>query len=163
MVSICEEAVVGAAEQTKRFWDASCFLTLLNDEAGAEDCEYILNQAKQSKTIIHVSPIVQIEVVRPKGSSSPLPTEARDRIQAFIENDFIKWRMIDRKIANDAQNLCWDYGLHPRDASHLAVAMDLRCDLLETYDRDLLKLNGRIPSGAPDIQRPRRTGQIDLI
>ena len=146
-----------------RFRNASCFLTLLNDEAGADDCEYVLNQARQSRTVIYVSPIVQIEVVRPKGYSSPVPMEARERIQAFFENDFIKWRMIDRKIANDAQKLCWDYGLHPRDASHLAVAMDLQCDPLETYDRDLLKWDGRIPTGAPGIQRPRRTGQLELM
>ena len=154
---------MAAVGPMSRFWDASCFLTLLNGEAGADDCEYILNQARQSRTVIYVSPIVQIEVVRPKGSSSPVPMEARKQIQAFFENNFIKWRMIDRKIANDAQKLCWDYGLHPRDASHLAVAMDLQCDLLETYDRDLLKLNDRVPSGAPGIQHPRHTGQIDLI
>ena len=154
---------MAAVGPMKRFWDASCFLTLLNGEAGVDDCEYILNQARQSTTVIYVSPIVQIEVVRPKGSSSPAPMEARERIQAFFENDFIKWRMIDRKIANDAQKLCWDFGLHPRDASHLAVAMDLRCDLLETYDGDLLKWNGRIPTGAPGIQRPRRTGQLELM
>ena len=154
---------MAAAGRTTRFWDASCFLTLLNDETGADDCEYVLNQARRSRTVIYVSPIVQIEVVRPKGSSAPVPMEAREQIRAFFENDFIKWRMIDRKIANDAQKLCWDYGVHPRDASHLAVAMDLQCDLLETYDRDLLKWNGRIPTGAPGIQRPRRTGQLEFM
>ena len=31
----------------RRYWDSSCFLTLLNGEEGAEDCENILDEAKK--------------------------------------------------------------------------------------------------------------------
>lgn len=71
--------------------------------------------------------------------------------------------MIDRSIANESQRLCWDYNLHPRDAIHLAVALDLRCNLLETFDMGLLKWDGRIPPGSLSIQRPRWTGQPPLL
>ncbi len=147
----------------RRYWDASCFLTVLNDEVGVEDCVNILEEAKQAKTHIYVSPLVQIEVIRPKGSPQPTPTEARSQIQAFFENDCIKWRIIDREIANEAQNLCWDYNLHPRDAAHLAVALNLQCDLLETYDPDLLKWNGKIQNSALGIEKPRWSGQAKLF
>ena len=147
----------------RRYWDASCFIALLNSEEGAEDCESILNEAKEAKTLIYVSPLVQTEVIRPRGSPKPIPVETRTQIQSFFENDYIKWRIIDRDIANSAQNLCWDYGLHPRDALHLAVALDLQCDLLETYDPDLLKLNGRIPNVSLGIQKPRWEGQPELF
>lgn len=163
MVPVCEEAVMASAERIRRFWDASCFLALLNDEAGAEDCEQILEQAKQSRTDVYVSPVVQVEVVRPRRSPSPVPQEARDRIREFFENDYIKWRMIDRNIANESQRLCWDYNLHPRDAIHLAVALDLRCDLLETFDGDLLKWESRISPGSPSIRKPRWIGQPPLL
>ena len=33
----------------RRYWDASCFLTLLNDDEGADDCEEILDEAKEKK------------------------------------------------------------------------------------------------------------------
>ena len=154
---------MAGAGRIRRFWDASCFLALLNDEAGAEDCERILEQARQSETDIYVSPVVQVEVVRPRRSPSTIPREMRTRVQEFFENDYIKWRMIDRNIANESQRLCWDYNLHPRDAIHLAVALDVRCNLLETFDADLLKWEARIPPGSLSIQRPRWTGQPPLL
>lgn len=40
----------------KRYWDSFCFIALLNDDEGAEDCERILDDAKEGKTIIIVSP-----------------------------------------------------------------------------------------------------------
>lgn len=39
----------------RRYWDASCFLTLLNNEEGVEDCENILNEAKEEKTRIYIA------------------------------------------------------------------------------------------------------------
>lgn len=147
----------------RRYWDSSCFLTLLNGEEGAEDCENILNEAKEEKTLLYVSPVVQVEVIRPRGSPRPTPVKTRTQVQSFFENDYVKWRIIDRDIANSAQNLCWDYNLHPRDALHLAVALDLQCDLLETYDPDLLNLNGQIPNVSLDIQKPRWEGQPGLF
>lgn len=147
----------------RRYWDASCFLTLLNNEEGVEDCEIILNEAKEEKTRIYVSPIVQVEVIRPRSSPRPIPVETRGQIQSFFENDYIKWRIIDRDISNLAQNLCWDYGLHPWDALHLAATLDLQCDLLETYDPDLLKLDGQVPDSSLGIQKPNWRGQAKLF
>ena len=147
----------------RRYWDATCFIALLNDEEGAEDCENILNEAKEAKTLIYVSPLVQTEVIRPRGSPKPIPVEIKTQVQAFFENDYIKWRIIDRDIANSAQNLCWDYNLHPRDALHLAAALDLQCDLLETYDPDLLKLDGQVPDSSLGIQKPNWRGQAKLF
>ena len=89
--------------------------------------------------------------------------EQREKIRAFFENDYIKWRTIDRKISNDAEELCWEHSLHPRAALHLAVALDLECDLLETNDRDLLRLDEEIPSNALRICRPRTIGQATLF
>ena len=130
----------------RRYWDSTCFLAVLNDESDAQACESILDEARRATTEVCISPLVQVEVVRPKGSSKPLAEELRDKVRAFFENDYIKWRMIDRKISNDAQRLCWDYSVHPRDAIHLAVAIDLSCDLLETADDKLLSLDQKIPS-----------------
>ena len=147
----------------RRYWDAKCFIALLNDEAEAPACERILDQAKGRQTEICVSPIVQVEVIRPKGSPLPLAKEWREKVRGFFENDFFRWRIIDRKIANDAQLLCWDHSLHPRDAIHLAVALDLKSDLLETADRDLLRLDGAIPSTSLRICQPGTVGQADLF
>ena len=147
----------------RRYWDAKCFIALLNDEPDAATCERILEEAKERQTEIYVSPIVQLEVIRPKGAPAPLAKGLRDKIRAFFENDYIRLRVVDRKIANDAQELCWDYDLKPRDAIHLAVAIDLKCDLLETSDKHLLRLDTKIPSTSLRICEPGAIGQSDLF
>ena len=147
----------------RRYWDSTCFLAVLNDEGDAQACERILEEASRSRTEVCVSPLVQVEVVRPKGSPRPLAEKLRDKVRTFFENDYIKWRMIDRKISNDAQRLCWEHSIHPRDAIHLAVAIDLKCDLLETADGNLLNLDQKIPSTSLRICRPAALGQGALF
>ena len=147
----------------RRYWDASCFIALLSDEPDASICERIIEEAKERQTEICVSPIVQLEVIRPKGAPRPLPKGMRDKVRAFFENDYIQFRVVDRKIANDAQELCWDYPLHPRDAVHLAVAIASKCDLLETSDDRLLRLDQTIPSTSLRICKPGAIGQSDLF
>lgn len=147
----------------RRYWDSTCFLALLNDEEDAARCEQILEEAKRLSTEIYVSPLVQVEVVRPRGVPRPLAATQRERIRAFFENEYVKWRIIDRKIANDAQRLCWEHATHPRDAIHLAAAIDLNCDCLETSDRGLLRLDRSITGPALTICRPGAYGQGGLV
>lgn len=147
----------------RRYWDSSCFLALLNDEEDASACEHILEEAKRGRTELCVSAQVQIEVVRPKGSPTPLPMALREKVRSFFESDYIKWRMIDHKIADDAQRLCWEHPIHPRDAIHLAAAIDLNCDFLETSDGGLLRLDGTIPATELRICKPSALGQSDLF
>lgn len=147
----------------RRYWDAFCFIAILNDDEGADDCEKILDDAREGKTEIVVSPLVQVEVVRPRGSPHPLPKEDEEKIRAFFENDYLKWRNIDRKIADLARDLCWNHRVHPRDAIHLAVAIDTHCDLLETMDERLLGLSGQIQGVSLKIAKPKWVGQPDLF
>ena len=147
----------------RRYWDSACFISILNGEAEAQTCERILDEAKHDATTIYVSPLVQTEVAKPKGAPSPLAETLREKIRMFFENDYLKWRTIDRKIANDAQKLCWDYAVHPRDAMHLACAMDLQCDLLETTDNGLVQLSGNILGTSLRICRPGALDPSDLF
>ena len=54
----------------------------------------------------------------------------------------MRFRIIDRLIAKRSLALCWNAGLHPRDALHVAVALEEGCGVLETEDRKLLRNNG---------------------
>ena len=56
----------------------------------------------------------------------------------------------------------WDDGIKPKDSIHLATALHVGCEVLETYDTDLLKKNGCF--GNLIIQEPqlRRQGSLDL-
>lgn len=133
--------MVKAPRLLRRYWDSSCFIRILNDEEGAENCLAVLESARVGRTLICISAIVAVEVIRPKGSSSPLDPKVRRRVRALLEDGSIIFAEIDRPIAYRSQELCWEFDLRPRDAIHLAVALYLNCELSETYDRDLLKLD----------------------
>lgn len=152
-----------SAGLARRYWDSFCFLALLNDDEGADDCEKILDEAKEEKTIIGVSPLVQVEVVRPRSSPRPIPKEDAEKVRAFFENDYFKWRIIDRKIADMARELCWEHNVHPRDAIHFAAAIDTSCDFLETTDNRLLQVDGQVKGSALKIVKPHWTGQPELF
>lgn len=137
----------GSEPPIVRYWDSPCFLSLLNSESTAPACQRILDLADARKTTICVSPLVQIEVVRPPGPPTPMPEEVRDRVQAFFRRDHLLWRNIDQDIAAISQVVCWDFGVHPRDAAHLAAALDAGCHLFETFDKRLLSLNDKLPNG----------------
>ncbi len=146
-----------------RYWDASCFIGLLNGEEEAEDCEKILDDAKEGKTILCVSPMAQVEVVRPRGSTHPIPEEAKEKVQDFFENEYVKWQLIDRPIAKISQDLCWKHQLHPRDAIHVAVAVHLKCDLLESLDPHMLRWSEKIQDSSLKIQKPKWVGQPKMF
>lgn len=132
-----------------------------SDEPQHKTCNRLLKQAEGGFTEIVVSALTLAETVRPKGVPKPLGDEHRDKIEAFFENDYILMRAIDRNLAIAAQRLCWnaEWNLKPRDAIHLAAAMDMECDVLETIDPDLLKLNGQL---AIRIDEPRWYGQTTI-
>jgi predicted nucleic acid-binding protein len=49
---------------------------------------------------------------------------------------------VTRAIAEDAQDLVWGNDIRPKDAIHVATALEVRATALETFDEDLLKKFG---------------------
>lgn len=137
----------GSGHAILRYWDSLCFLSLLNGEPTAPACQQVLDLADAGKTTICVSPLVQVEVARPRESPTPLPMDVRATVQAFFQRDHLRWRDIDQDIAAISQLICWDFGVRPRDAAHLAAALDAGCHLFETFDKKLLSLNDKLPNG----------------
>ena len=132
-----------ASDRERRYWDSFCFLAVLNNEEPyASTCTQILEEAKKNSVELVISPMTMAETVRPKGQSAPISTEHQDRIADLFENDYMRFRVIDRLIAKRSLDLCWNAGLHPRDALHVAVALEEGCDVLETRDGKLLRNNG---------------------
>ena len=132
-----------ARDRERRYWDSFCFLALLNNEEPyASTCAQILEEAKKDSVELVISPLTMAETVRPKGAATPIPIEQQVRIADFFENDYIRFRVIDRLIANRSLALCWNVGLHPRDALHVAVALEEGCGIFETRDGKLLRNNG---------------------
>ena len=132
-----------ASDRERRYWDSFCFLAVLNNEEPyASTCIQILEEAKKNSVELVISPLTMAETVRSKGASAPIPIKHEERIADFFENDYMRFRVIDRLIAKRSLDLCWNAGLHPRDALHVAVALEEGCDMLETRDGKLLRNNG---------------------
>ena len=132
-----------ASGQERRYWDSACFIAILNDEEPwSSTCQRILDKARQGALELVISPITMAETVRPKGSSAPIPKKHQQTVLDFFDNDFMHLRVIDRLVARRSLDLCWNLGLHPRDALHVAAALEERCNILETMDSKITRQNG---------------------
>ncbi len=146
-----------------RYWDANAFLGWLNNEQDkAPECESVLAAADAGKVQIVTSALTLTEVIKLKGKLR-LTKDKEEKIKAFFENDFIIVRDVDRFIAEKARDLIWSFsGLHPKDAIHVATAVTLQMNVLDTFDGPLIKLSGKIGSPKLTIGRPHMPYQPDM-
>jgi predicted nucleic acid-binding protein len=77
------------SDVTKLYWDASCFLSVLNGEKGRSDvCADVLRNAELGNVRIFTSVWTVVEVVRPKKpGTAPMPEWANAAITS-IEKDY---------------------------------------------------------------------------
>jgi predicted nucleic acid-binding protein len=132
------------------YWDSNAFVGWLNAESGkVEQCEGVLEAAETGKIEIVTSAWTLTEVIKKKGEK-PIPKVSEDRIRAFFENPWILIREVDRFVAERARDLIWAHGLTGPDAVHLASAFHLGLTVMDTYDDELIKLNGKL--GRPPLR-----------
>lgn len=151
-----------AIQPLKLYWDSCNFIALLNQDPEWEACQTVLVEADKGEVRIIVSALVLAEVVRPRGAASPLSRYHRELIRRFFERESIVMRTLDRHIAEKAQELSWEFGLHPRDAIHMATAISTECDYFETTDRHFLSLPARVKDLPISIRKPAGLGQTRL-
>ena len=149
------------ANKPRRCWDSdACFGFLVNQNNRAEECERVLREAEEDRCEIVVSALALAEVLylRTDGPQK-LYRESRDKIRAFFRRSYFVVVDVDRFIAEQAQELFWEYnpkvGLAPKDAIHVATALNQNAVYLETYDTNLLRLSGKVGGDPPlMIQTP---------
>lgn len=143
-----------------RYWDSCAFIALIAAEAGrVDDCRKLLDDAISGKYLLVTSRVSVAEVTRVDGL--PVLGQHQKVIERFFDNDYMLIVDTDRKVAETARQLIWDYPtLKPLDAIHLASAERAGCTLLYTYDGPLKKLNGVHP--LIEITDPIWRGQLAL-
>ena len=103
------------------------------------------------------------EVLRLRGRT-PLPKTVRQKVTDFFRNDYISVRNVTRRIAEGARDLVWDSGIKPKDAIHVATALDARLPLMNTFDEDLIKKSAQL--GHPPLiigkPQPPVQGEFDF-
>ena len=145
----------------KIYWDACCFLAILNNESNQKVCEDVLREAEAGDIQLFISPLTMAETVRPKGSLTPLSLQSKQKVLALFEGKYVNLITFNREVAFQSLEYCWNYGLHPRDALHLAFAVFAGCDAIETTDPDLLNIPTAYPISI-QVRRPIGSGQTTI-
>jgi predicted nucleic acid-binding protein len=137
------------------YWDSVCFLGyLLEEEDKVSSCEEVLIDAQDGKLQIVTSALTIAEVLAVRNLPR-VPSDQRQTVESFFKNDFILVRGITRRTAEVARGLVWDSGILPKDALHVAAALEAQLPMLHTFDGGLLKKSGKV-GGIPvlQIQKP---------
>ncbi len=61
---------------------------------------------------------------------------------------------VDRTLGERARDLVWNDKLRPKDAIHVATALDAKVDHFDTYDRGLIDLSGVLGNPTLAIGNP---------
>nr|VFK07012.1 MAG: Predicted nucleic acid-binding protein, contains PIN domain [Candidatus Kentron sp. LPFa]VFK28249.1 MAG: Predicted nucleic acid-binding protein, contains PIN domain [Candidatus Kentron sp. LPFa] len=138
------------------YWDSDCFLGYLKSEPDKEDlCGRILEEADAGRVLLVTSALTIAEVLNLKGKQR-IPKESREGVINLFRNDYIAVRNVTRRVAEFAREYVWNDGIKPKDAIHVATALDARLTLLNTFDEGLLKKSGRLgDSEKLIISRPK--------
>jgi predicted nucleic acid-binding protein len=131
---------------TDRYWDTVCFLGVLNEEADKlSACRAVIGEAEKGNVRIVTSALTIAEVLWPKGRPLELPAEKAEVVQGFFQHEWIVVRDIDRFVAERARAFVWEHdALHPKDALHVATALDAGVEQFDTFDSGLIGLSGQI-------------------
>lgn len=134
-------------------WETNCFLALFNKEQGRVDiCNAIIESAKKGEIKLYTSYLTICECAKIKDEYA---SEAEEIIAKFFKHKYIIPVAISYKVSRITRNLVREHKLEVKDAIHLATAISIKADELQTWDGDdLLKLNGKIPNIKLEIVEP---------
>jgi predicted nucleic acid-binding protein len=145
------------------YWDSDTFLGWLQDEPGkAELCEGTIRRAEGGEVLIITSALTIAEVLWMRGS----PRVTRDKaeiLRRFFRRSFMRVRNVTRTVSESAQDLVWDHSIRPKDAIHVATALNAKAFVLETFDDNLLGKSGSVGEPPLVIRKPIPPPQGKLL
>lgn len=145
------------------YWDSDAFLGWLQEEPGKVDlCDGTLHRAQIGEVLIFTSALTLAEVLWRRGGPA-LPKDKADMLNRFFRRSHFRIRNVTRKIAEQAQQIHWNDGIAPKDAVHVATAINEGVPVLETFDADLLKKSGQIGASSLVIRQPIARPQQSLF
>ncbi|MBP7001684.1 PIN domain-containing protein [Amaricoccus sp.] len=136
------------------YWDSDAFLGHLQAEPGkVELCEGTLQRATMGEIVIVTSALAIAEVLWQKGAPRP-DAQRAEIVRRFFRRSQFRILNVTRKTAEAAQDLVWFHGIRPKDAIHVATAIEAKAPVLETFDAGLLGKSGLIGSPPLLIRTP---------
>jgi predicted nucleic acid-binding protein len=143
------------ANPKRPYWDAVVFLDLGGNYNPPEDADYIArlkamwSESEKGLFQIVTSALTIAEVLWLRNQPRPSPA-AEKLIRSFFESPNVLLVDVTRVVAEAARDLVWQ-GLRPKDAIHVASALDARCDVLYTRDGPMCGRNGQV-GGSPALR-----------
>lgn len=145
------------------YWDSDAFLGWLQEEEGkVQLCEGTISRAEGGEVLIVTSALTLTEVLWRRGGPK-IPEEKAEVLRRFFRRSYIRVRNVTRSVAETAQDVVWQHGVKPKDAVHVATALDARVPTLETFDTDLVKKTGTIGTPPLVIRLPLPARQPKLL
>jgi predicted nucleic acid-binding protein len=145
------------------YWDSDAFLGWLQAEPGkSELCAGTLKRADQGEVVIFTSALTIAEVLWMRGAPM-IPQEKAEVLRKFFRRSYFRIRNVTRKISEDAQDLVWVQSIRPKDAIHVATALDGHVIALETFDENLLGKTGTVGNPPLLIRKPMPPAQKGLF
>lgn len=142
------------------YWDSDAFLGWFQQEPGkVELCEGSVERAENGEVLIYTSALTIAEVLWLRGGPK-IAEDKAELIRRFFRRSYIRVRNVTRATSESAQDLVWSNGVRPKDAIHIASALEVRAGVFETFDEYLLKQH-RV-EGMP-IRKPIAPLQKKLI
>jgi predicted nucleic acid-binding protein len=147
----------------KIYWDSDCFLGHLQAEPGkVGKCAGVLQRADRGDVLIVTSALTLAEVLWMR--NGPRLTEDKAlMVRRFFRRSTIRVYNVSRKISESAQDLVWRHDIKPKDAIHVATALHLSADALETFDSNLIKKSGTVGTPLLLIREPQSAAQASLF
>jgi predicted nucleic acid-binding protein len=143
------------------YWDSDAFLGWLQAEQGkVELCAGTLRRAELGEVVIFTSALTIAEVLWMRGAPA-IPKDKADIVRRFFRRSNLRVRNVTRGIAESAQDLVWNH--RPKDAIHVATALDAAAIALETFDEGLIGKSGQVGSPPLLIRKPLPPAQGTLL
>ena len=146
------------------YWDSDCFLAHLNNEPfKADQCAGTIKRMEAGEVILVTSTFSLVEVLWLRRDGE-LIKEENELVTSVFDNFRVRLHNLSRKIAKDAQSLIFSHDVPPEDAVHLATALDLNVNALETFDKKFLSMNNKPTFNSLTIREPiaPSQGELDL-
>lgn len=143
----------------KIYWDSDAFLAWFQEETDKiDEARGTLERALAGEVVIFTSTLTLAEVLWLRGAPK-IPHEKAAIVRKFFRRSHFRLRNVTRSIAESAQNLVWFNAIKPKDAIHVATALDAGIPILETFDKDLIAQSGKVGTSSLIIRRPLRAKQ----
>jgi len=146
----------------KIYWDSDAFLGHLQNEPGkANLCQGTLIRANKEEVLIVTSTLTPAEVLWMRNAPR-ITADKANIVKRFFRRSYIRLYNVTRSISEYAQELVWSHNVKPKDAIHVATALQLQVDALETFDEGLIALSGKLGNPPLVIRKPQQPKQGEL-